>query len=104
MAKIRYPLCRKVSFEKNACKAVTTEDSWIFGASCIHLAAKFWPESLEILLPVFKRSLKRSNQMSTEPELKDLIDQKNEVENDKRINSVSPLHIAVTKCDSLSTR
>ena len=42
--------------------------------------------------------------MSIETELKDLIDQKNEVENDKRINSVSPLHIAVTKFDSLSTR
>ena len=88
-------------------KPVISEDSWIFGASCLHLAAKFWPEGLQILLPVLEKCPRRANVVSgriSYNDLKDLIDQKNDVENNDTMTSVTPLHIAVTNCDSLSTR
>ena len=42
-------------------RKMVREDKWIFGANCLHLAAKFMPEGLELLLNNLKDSLAIGN-------------------------------------------
>ena len=69
---------------KCAPERIIEEDSWIDGANCIHLAAKFMPIGLEILFSVSK-------------ELQRLISQPNTY-------GQAPLHIAARNKDTLSTK
>ena len=69
---------------KRAPERIIEEDSWIDGANCIHLAAKFMPIGLELLFSVSK-------------DLQKLISQPNK-------HGQSPLHIAARNKDTLSTK
>ena len=61
---------------------IIDEDRWILGANCIHLAAKFMPRGLNLILTRFS-----TTPLKTETNL-----------------GLSPLHIAARNNDSLSTR
>ena len=61
---------------------IVDQDRWILGANCIHLAAKFMPRGLKLILTKFTTS-----PLNTETRL-----------------GLSPLHIAARNSDSLSTR
>ena len=61
---------------------IIDEDRWILGANCIHLAAKFMPRGLNLILTRFS-----TTPLKTETNL-----------------GLSPLHIAARNTDSLSTR
>ena len=62
---------------------IASKDMWIYGAHVIHLAAKFMPQGLQLLLSMDNKS--------------ELIDKKSDYQ-------CSPLHVAATNNDSLSTR
>ena len=64
-------------------KSVVKQDQWIFGANCIHLAAKFTPHALKLLLD------KSRDQ--------DLVNKEND-------NGSTALHISSSNSDSLCTR
>ena len=64
---------------------VADEDLWIFGANSLHLATKFYPKGLYILLS----SAKNRDALISRTHQK------------KRI---TPLHLAAAQQDSLSTR
>ena len=79
-------LKRPVSVNANV--ACTGEDSWILQATCLHLAAKFNPEGLHILLSHLKIDSKIKS-----------------MEHVHKKGSFSPLHLAAAKVDdSRSTR
>jgi hypothetical protein len=61
---------------------IVDEDRWILGANCIHLAAKFMPRGLNLILTRFSTTT-----LKTETNLR-----------------LSPLHIAARNNTSLSTR
>ena len=61
---------------------IIDEDRWILGANCIHLAAKFMPRGLNLILTRFS-----TTPLKTETNL-----------------GLSPLHIAARNTDALSTR
>ena len=63
---------------------VASKDMWIYGANSIHLAAKFMPQGLELLL-------------SSLDDNSGLVDMKSQY-------NCTPLHVAATSNDSLSTR
>ena len=63
---------------------ILEEDSWLDGANCIHLAAKFMPLGMELLFSVSK-------------DLPKLISEPNK-------NGQAPLHIAARNKDTLSTK
>ena len=64
---------------------IVEEESWIFSANCLHLAAKFHPKTLHVLL---------SN----------LSDKSSIVEQTHPYGGISPLHVACFRIDSLSIR
>ena len=66
---------------------VISRDRWIFQASSLHLAAKFFPHGLKLLLSNFEH-----NQT-----LMELVSRKNQ-------DGSTPLHLAAQNLDSLSTR
>ena len=66
---------------------VISKDRWIFQANSLHLAAKFFPHGLNILLSNFE-----NNQT-----LMELLSKKNQ-------DGSTPLHLAAQNLDSLSTR
>lgn len=68
-------------------KHVILKDRWIFQASSLHLAAKFFPHGLKLLLSNFE-----NNQT-----LMELLSKKNQ-------DGSTPLHLAAQNLDSLSTR
>ena len=77
---------------------VDENDRWIRGANCIHLAAKFMPVGLELIL-ISLESPMYANVKNTNYSLK------------KEVNTINnpydklfPLHIAVRNCDPISTR
>ena len=63
---------------------IVEEDSWLDGANCIHLAAKFMPMGMELLFSVSK-------------DLPKLTHSPNKV-------GQAPLHIAARNKDTLSTK
>ena len=63
---------------------IVEEDSWLDGANCIHLAAKFMPMGMELLFSASKN-------------LPKLTDSRNK-------NGQAPLHIAARNKDTLSTK
>ena len=73
----------KVEFQRRFSEHVVPEDIWIHEASAIHLAAKFMPSGLALLLS----SLEKSQLL--------------EIENAYQL---TPLHVAARNDDSLSTR
>ena len=73
----------KVEFVKRFSEHVIPEDIWIYRASAIHLAAKFMPNGLALLLS----SLEKNSLL--------------EIEN---MYQQRPLHVAARNDDSLSTR
>ena len=74
---------------------LTKEDKWICKANCLHLAAKYFPEGLQIIFSYFQT--KDSAEMA-ESLLGRLILQ-------AHVNgSTSPLHVAASNPSSLSTR
>ena len=64
---------------------IVEEESWIFSANCLHLAAKFHPKALHVLIS------KSSN--------KDALIGQTHVH-----GSITPLHVATFRIDALSTR
>ena len=64
-------------------KSVVKQDNWIFGANCIHLAAKFMPQALKLLLDNLKDQ--------------DIVNKKNET-------GSTALHLSSSNMDSLCTR
>ena len=67
---------------------VISKDRWIFQANSLHLAAKFFPHGLKLLL---------SNFENNQPALMELVSKKNQY-------GCTPLHLAAQNFDSLSTR
>ena len=63
---------------------MASKDMWIYGANSIHLAAKFMPQGLELLL-------------SSLDDNSGLVDIRSDY-------NCTPLHVAATSNDSLSTR
>ena len=72
-------LLKEVSVQDPKPALIIEQDKWILGANCIHLAAKFMPKGLDLILT------------------KDNCSTRNK-------NGLSPLHIAARNDDSLSTR
>ena len=68
-------------------KNVISKDRWIFQASSLHLAAKFFPHGLKLLLSNFEHN----------HTLMELVSKKNQ-------DGSTPLHLAAQNLDSLSTR
>ena len=79
---------KKVTFVQNKMDElktiVTKEESWILDATCFHLAAKFNPKGLHILLSYLKRHKK--------PLLEDIY-------GGEQGFGVTPLHVAAAKVD-----
>ena len=75
---------KKVKIEPR--KQVVSEDDWIFGATCIHLAAKFMPKGLELLL-------------SKSPDCQKLLNTKS-----NGMRSLAPLHVSAMNSSALNTR
>ena len=61
------------------------KDQWISKANCLHLAARFNPKGLHIILSHLK-------------------DKESLIQDTHKDGQVSPLHVAATKMDSRSTR
>ena len=78
---------RTVSIASKLEEVVISKDRWIFQASSLHLAAKFFPHGLKLLLSNFE-----NNQT-----LMELVSKKNQ-------DGSTPLHLAAQNLDSLSTR
>ena len=66
-------------------KNIAEEDDWIFEANCLHLAARYHPKALNVLLS----QLKEKDKMIKESHQK---------------RKTSPLHVATFRTDSLSSR
>ena len=66
---------------------VISKDRWIFQASSLHLAAKFFPHGLKLLL----------SNLEHNQTLMELVGKKNQ-------DGSTPLHLAAQNLDSLSTR
>ena len=79
---------KPVSITSRLKEDVITKDRWIFQASSLHLAAKFFPHGLKLLL---------SNFENNQPALMELVSKKNQY-------GCTPLHLAAQNFDSLSTR
>ena len=79
---------KPVSITSRLKEDVITKDRWIFQASFLHLAAKFFPHGLKLLL---------SNFENNQPALMELVSKKNQY-------GCTPLHLAAQNFDSLSTR
>ena len=65
-------------------KRIVEEDSWLDGANCIHLAAKFMPMGMELLFSASKDLPKLTHSLNK--------------------NGQAPLHIAARNKDTLSTK
>ena len=72
-------LSKEVKIQDPNPALIIEQDKWILGANCIHLAAKFMPRGLNLILT--------KDNCST-----------------RNTNGLSPLHIAARNDDSLSTR
>ena len=79
---------KPVSITSRLKEDVITKDRWIFQASSLHLAAKFFPHGLKLLL---------SNFENNQPALMELVSKKNQ-------DGSTPLHLSAQNLDSLSTR
>ena len=77
---------------------VDENDRWIRGANCIHLAAKFMPLGLELLLTSLE-SPTYANVKNANYSLKKEVNIINNPD-----DKLYPLHIAVRNCDPISTR
>ena len=71
--------------EEDSKNIVKEEDVWIFEANCLHLASKFHPKSLHVLLCNVKNK-------------EELLKQSH------RDGKISPLHVAPLRVDTHSTR
>ena len=69
----------------DAKKIVKEKDLWLFEANCIHIASKYHPKSLNVLLSNLKNKAALINQAHED-------------------GKISPLHVAPLRVDSLSTR
>ena len=112
-------LKEKVHFRKIPYYFLVEDDRWFFNANCLHLASKYFPEGLNLLLSEGK----------VKEKAKELIDAKTRVDKQhelltqhkgcfpfccpkeihpealtKEIVESAPLHIAAKKPDSISTR
>ena len=74
---------------------VDEKDRWIRGANCIHLAAKFMPVGLELILTSLESPMYANVNNSHKEEV-------NTISNPD--DKLYPLHIAVRNCDPISTR
>ena len=72
-------LLKEVKVQDPKPKMIIEQDKWILGANCIHLAAKFMPRGLNLILT-------KDNCCT------------------RNTNGLSPMHIAARNDDSLSTR
>ena len=79
---------KPVSITSRLKEDVISKDRWIFEANSLHLAAKFFPHGLKLLL---------SNFENNQPALMELVSKKNQY-------GCTPLHLAAQNFDSLSTR
>ena len=96
-----------VSFPDNySADALTEEDKWICMANCLHLAAKYFPRGLQIILSHFEEIEKdqmakmvnvTTLKASTTP-LRKLINESHKSE------CLTPLHVASSSPFALSTR
>ena len=77
-------LKKKVLVRIDSQETIVGDDNWIFEANCMHLAANFMPEGLDLIL-------------SNANDPKKLVHLEN-------LHKLSPLHIAARNNDSLSTR
>ena len=77
---------------------VDEKDRWIRGANCIHLAAKFMPVGLELILTSLESPM-YANVNNANYSHKEEV---NTINNP--YDKLYPLHIAVRNCDPISTR
>ena len=82
------------------------EDKWICMANCLHLAAKYFPGGLELILSYFdqveKKELEEMDHLSTK-KAKDFALRRHS-KNVHKDGLFSPLHVAASNPSSLSTR
>ena len=74
---------------------VDENDRWIKGANCIHLAAKFMPVALELILTSLESPMYSNVKNSLKKEV-------NTINNPD--DKLYPLHISIRNCDPISTR
>ena len=77
---------------------VDENDRWIRGANCIHLAAKFVPVGLELILTSLESPM-YANVKNANYSLKKEVNTINNAD-----DKLYPLHLAVRNCDPISTR
>ena len=81
-------------------------DKWICQANCLHLAAKYFPGGLEMILSYFdqveKKELEEMDQFSTK-KAKDFALRRH-IKHTHKDGLFSPLHVASSNPSSLSTR
>ena len=76
---LRKELLKEVIVQDPKPALIIEQDKWILGANCIHLAAKFMPKGLNLILTKDNCSTLNNN-------------------------GLSPMHIAARNDDALSTR
>ena len=96
-----------VGFPENcSVKNLSKEEKWICEANSLHLAAKYFPEGLQIIFSHFNqiqtKDLAEMDQHSTLKEKESLL--RSLILQAHKKGSISPLHVAASNPSSLSTR
>ena len=86
-----------LNLPKTAMADLVEEDRWILKANCFHLAARFFPKGLQILLAHFEQ-IHGGGTIQEGGELKSLFQQA------QKERCLTPLHVAASMHDPLSTR
>ena len=86
-----------LNLPKTAMADFVEEDRWILKANCFHLAARFFPKGLQILLAHFEQ-IHGGGTIQEGGELKSLFQQA------QKERCLTPLHVAASMHDPLSTR
>ena len=117
---------KPIKVEDNAHNFLIEDDQWLFSANCLHLATKYFPKGLNLLLSnkVIKNITKSLIDTKTSSPRQSVISRHvtsgenhgwfcfcGHKEKDQNVktelvgrNSMAPLHIAARKADSVATR
>ena len=125
-------LKEKISVKKIENEFLVEDDRWFFDANCLHLASKYFPEGLNLLLSDDKVKKEAKELIDTKTRVDTLMNRLNSIianepepstknegcfpsccskekfqepqENSQDMIEIAPLHIAAKKPDSISTR
>ena len=100
--KLEHKILKKEDWQLNE------KNEWIEEANCLHLAAKYNPKGLHVILDGVDKPMPDKRKTLLSPDLgnkRDLLTVYNEKGFEKGFEKgLSPLHVAATNIDSLSTR